>query len=123
MSEPVDIATQLVREFAALNTATERAHQAIADMRAERKLLSSLLIEVREAVQQRAETMIEAALTPALELLGEKTKEAMDRSVERVGQQIDHYLELALGQDALAKAKGYEPIPDLIARVKREGRA
>lgn len=66
-------AETLAREFAALNTATERAHQVLADMRAERKLLASLLIDV----------------------------------------------EISLGMDADAKAKGYESIPELIARAKR----
>jgi predicted transcriptional regulator len=116
-------AAELAAEYARLNEATRRSHEVIADMRAERKLLGELLVEVREATHQRAETMIESAVTAGLQVLGEKTEEAMARSVERVGQKIDHYLEIALGLDALSKAKGREPIPDLIARAKREGRA
>lgn len=119
----MNAAEQLAQEFAALNTAIERAHQAIADLRTERKLLADLLIEVREATQQRASTMIEEAVTAGLKELGDQTEAAMAKAVERVGERIDHYLAIALGQDALTKAKGQESIPELIERLKREGRA
>jgi hypothetical protein len=93
--EPVDIATQLMREFAALNTATERAHQAIADMRAERKLLDERRTELHTLAKQigavtskAAEVLIEAEVNRQLEALGPKIQDSLNGAVATASRKL-----------------------------------
>jgi hypothetical protein len=118
MSEPVDIATQLMREFAALNTATERAHRAIADMRAERKMLAALRIEVREATQRRAEEMVIEEVRRALDEMVPKCKAAVDEAVEKVFGKFDRITKMLTGEEGHPDRP---PIESLIAKAKQAG--
>ena len=118
MAEPVDIATQLMREFAALNTATERAHQAISDMRAERKLLSALLIEVREATQQRAEALIEAAVVPNVEKMNAALLKATDQATDQVFARFEKLAKMITGEEGHPDRP---PLAGIIADAKRAG--
>ena len=112
----------MAQEFAALNEATRRAHEAIADMRTERKLMAEQLAEVRKELDGSVEKRLDAEVKRQLANLGEATQKAMDDSVERVGRKIDEYLELSIGTDAYSKLKGRQPIPDLIREARKDGR-
>lgn len=121
MPEPKTPAQQLAEEFAALNEATRRAHEAIADMRAERRLLTEQLAAVRAELHNGVKTILEAQVEAAVSELGKATEKAMRDTVARVDQQIDYYLETALGQDAYSRLKGRPTVPEMVAEARRNG--
>jgi hypothetical protein len=116
---PESTAETLAREFAALNTATQRAHQVLADMRAERKLLSALLIEVREATQQRAEALVETAVVREVDKMDQAVQKAIAMAEERVFARFDRLTRMITGEEGHPDRP---PLEDLIREAQQRGR-
>lgn len=109
----------LAAEYERLNQAIRRSHEAIADMRAERKLLTDLLIEVREATQQRADAMVETEVRRALDQMIPTVNKAMDQAVEKVFAKFDRLTRMITGEEGNPDRP---PLEDLITKAKQEGR-
>jgi hypothetical protein len=113
----------LAREFAALNTATERAHAALADLRSERSLLAderraaeAVRAEVRSLINDQCSEAIGECVRAQLAQFEPAVKAEMDRSVTKVRASFDRLESLYLGL-----ADNQIPIEDLfVERVARE---
>lgn len=118
-----DPATVLAREYAALNEATRRAHEAIADMRAERQLLNKELAAARTELADGVKGLLEAEVQKGLQQFHEATRKAMSDAVTHVDEQLQKYLDVALGTDPTNKAMGRMGIPALIREARDRERA
>lgn len=140
MSEPLSVAGQLAKEYAALNTATERAHTAIKDLAAERALLrsdreaarnelraeiaaiTSLCERLTRITTKRAEDMIEAEVRRQFIHLVPQVRKLLEGALERVSSEFDSVTKLILGRFG---ADGSDAEKDFMrsvrAKVEREG--
>jgi len=89
---PVD-ATELTEAFAAINEATRKAHELIADMRAERALLAADLKAVHDAraglrddINEQSSELIGECVAAHLAEFEPSVKAQMDRSVAKVDE-------------------------------------
>ena len=91
-----DTVTELAREFAALNSATTKAHELLADLRAERRLLAEDLKAIHEAraglredINKQSSDLIGECVAVHLAQFEPTVREQMDRSVEKVARTFD----------------------------------
>ncbi|MEU4578976.1 hypothetical protein [Nonomuraea sp. NPDC023979] len=92
-------------------------HGLLKDMRAERRAIEQLLDDIPAKVDARIEERVKAGL----EVLGEQTKEAMDRAVAKVGREFDRLEAILTGTDPASRRQGKRPLEELF-REHREGR-
>ena len=111
-------AEELAAEYARLNEATRRSHEAIADMRAERKLLSALLVEVREATQQRAEAIVETVVVREVDKMDRAVQKAIAQAEERVFARFERLTKMITGEEGHPDRP---PLEGLIAKAKQAG--
>jgi hypothetical protein len=105
----------LAEEFAALNEAVRKSHEAIADMKTERRLMAATLTELRNMINGDVKKLLHDEVAKQVADLGKATDQAMRDAVARVDLKVNQYLELSLGTDAYSKLKGLTSIPDMIA--------
>jgi hypothetical protein len=86
-------------------------------MRAERKLLSALLIEVREAAQHRAEAMIQAEVNRQLGALVPKVQGHLDGAVLAVRNRFEEIERIIFN-----RAGDPNGLKNAVVEAKREGR-
>ena len=106
MSGAESTAEALAREFAALNKATERAHRAIADLRAarselraEREAVEELCKKVGTVTAKRAQDILEAELQRQFEPLVPQVAELLDKSRAHIARKFDDFADLLMGKD------------------------
>lgn len=109
MGEPLTLA----EEYARLNDATRAAHEAIKDLRTERRLLA----EERAAITKTVTDLMEEAVEAEVGKLAAATQDAMTEAVARVDAKIDEYVAVALGQDKRTRRKGLPSIPEMAEQV------
>lgn len=99
-------AEDLAREFAALNKATQKAHEAIAQLRQERALLR----EEREKVEALCKTMgtvtsmrateiLEAEVTRQFVPMVDEIATLLDNSRALVSKKFDEFADLLMGKE------------------------
>lgn len=106
---PADEMRGLIRE----------GHGLLKDMRAERRMIEQLLDGIPDKVNKR----IEDAVRVGLETLGEKTREAMDASVAKVGREFDRLEAIFTGTERKMHRQGKPPLEDLIREHRESGGA
>lgn len=111
-------AEDLAAEYASLNEALRKSHEAIADMRTERQLLTGLLAEVKAATTSSAEQMIEAELNRQLEALAPKVTAELDRAADAVCVKFDRFARILTGEDGPPGSPGLEK---LLTKAKQGG--
>jgi hypothetical protein len=101
MADPMTLA----QEFAALNEATRRAHEAIADMRTERRLLAderkaaeAIRGEIRKMVLDNCGSLIGETVASQLDQFVPDMKEAMEKSKASVEEAFTRLENLYLGK-------------------------
>lgn len=107
-------AADLAREFAALNDAIRKSHELLADMRAERKLMGQLLLDVRAEIKGGVAGLINAEVEKQINVLGVETEEAIRRTVKKVNTIFDNYISVCLGTDPQSVKEGRAPVPELV---------
>lgn len=124
MSGPESTAEALAREFAALNKATERAHKAIADMRAARAELRAEADEVRKlcrdmgaVTSKTAVELMGTEISRQLDTLMPEVHKALDQSVRKVNAKFDSFADLLLGKN---EPDGKD-LESLVAEARRHG--
>lgn len=87
----VDVVTDLAREFAALNAATTKAHELLADLRAERRLLADDLkavdaarVALRDDINEQCSALIGDCVRSQLAEFEPSMKRQMEKSVAKV---------------------------------------
>lgn len=126
----VDVVTDLAREFAAVNEATKKAHELLADMRAERRLLADDLkavdaarVALREDIREQCGELIGERVASLLESFEPAVKSQMDRSVAKVAETFDKLETLYL----CGNGPDPKPIEDMVLNkiaeiiIKRRG--
>lgn len=92
-------------------------HGLLKDMRAEKRAIEQLLDGIPDKVNKR----IEDAVRVGLETLGEKTREAMDASVAKVGREFDRLEAVFTGTERKMHRQGKPPLEDLIREHNERG--
>jgi uncharacterized coiled-coil DUF342 family protein len=112
-----DTATELAREFAALNEAARKAHEVLADMRAERKLLAAELKDVHEAraglradINEQCSDLINDCVRTQLETLVPEMQRHHEISVAKVDESFTRLQNLYLCGDG----PDPKPIEDMV---------
>ena len=103
-------------EIEALRAATREAHEALKDLRTERRAVQQLVDGIEGRVQRAVAALIETQVTEQLAALGKVTRKAMDDSVAKVHREFDRLERIFTGRD-----NSHEPLEDLILR--RQGRS
>ena len=106
-----------VPAVADLREAIREAHGVIKDMRTERRAIEALL----DGIPARVDARIEHQLVADLEVLGRRTKQAMDASVARVNREFDRLADILMGRDPESRAAGRAPLDELIPRAVQAG--
>jgi len=84
-------------EVAALRQATREAHEALKDLRAERRAVEQLVAGIEGRVQRAVTDLMKAQVAEQVATLGEATRRAMDESVAKVGREFDRLAAIYLG--------------------------
>jgi len=84
-------AADLAREFAAINAAIQKSHEVLADMRAERKLMGQMLLDVRAEIKDGVQGLVAAEVKKCV------------------------------GTDPQSVREGKTPVPDLVQEARRTG--
>lgn len=107
----------LAQEFAALNEATRRAHEAIADMRAERRLLADerkaaevIRGEITQLINDQCSAAIGECVDEQLQQFVPAMVTQMDKSKASIEATFDELKNLYLGMGS----PNTEPIEDLV---------
>ena len=110
-------AEDLAREFAALNAAITKAHELLADLRAERRLLADDLRAVdvarrslRDDINEQCSALIEDCVRTQLAQLHEATTEQMRVSVRKVDESFTQLQNLYL----CGNGPDPKPIEDIV---------
>jgi rRNA-processing protein FCF1 len=112
-----DTATDLAREFAALNAAMTKAHELLADLRAERRLLAEDLkvvdiarAQLRKDINDQCGALIEDCVRTQLEQLIPQMKQQHEFAVKRVDESFTRLQNLYL----CGNGPDPEPIEDMV---------
>lgn len=100
-------------EIQALRAATREAHEALQDLRAERRRVEQLLTQVDDRVKRAVTSLIEEAVKRDLAELGQVTHKAMHDAVAKVCREFDRLARIYLGRDA----DGTETLEELTRRA------
>jgi len=84
-------------EVAALREATREAHEALKDLRTERRAVEQLVAGIEGRVQRAVADLIEAQVAEQVAALGKVTEKAMADSVAKVGREFDRLAAIYLG--------------------------
>lgn len=110
-------AEELAREFAALNAAIAKSHEVLVDMRAERKLMGQMLLDVRSTIKDGVTGLIEAEVAKQIGVLGVETEAAIRKTVRKINVIFDNYIQICLGTDAQSVREGKTPVPELVQKA------
>ena len=86
-------------EIEALRQATRQAHEALKDLRTERRAVEQLVAGIEGRVQRAVAVLIETQVAAQVAALGKVTEKAMDDSVAKVGREFDRLAAIYLGRD------------------------
>jgi hypothetical protein len=116
-------AADLARELAALNAAIKKSHEALADMRAERKLLAQLLADIRAEIKDGVRALVDAEVEKQIAVLSVETDEAIRQTVKKINTIFDNYIAECLGTDPQSAREGKTPVPDIVRKARSMGMA
>lgn len=86
-------------ELAQLREATREAHEALKDLRTERRAIEQLIAGVEGRVRRAVADLIEAQVAEQIAALGKVTEKAMRDSVAKVGREFDRLAAIYVGRD------------------------
>lgn len=103
---------------AQLREEIREARGVLKDLRYEIKNARDLAATTRQLATELAQTQIkdilEAEVTKQVGILGEKTSEAMRKSVDKVNSEFDRLRDLLLGHERVADGREDRSIPELL---------
>lgn len=92
-------ATRTPDEIAVLREATRQAHEALKDLRTERRAVEQLVAGIEGRVQRAVADLIEAQVAEQVAALAKVTDKAMRDSVAKVERSFDRLERILTGQD------------------------
>lgn len=104
-----------------LREATRAAHEAIQDLRAATKDARQALGAIDQAIDQataRVDETVERRIVAQLDDLAKATKQAMDRSVAKVGREFDRLEAIFTGRDPESVREGKPPLEELLRKAR-----
>lgn len=105
-----DAVTQAAQD---LREAVREAHEALKDLRAERRAVQELL----DGLPAKVDARIEHQLAQGLDALGRETRKAIDAATEKVTAEFDHLADILMGRTAQDRRQGLQPLDDLIRQA------
>lgn len=96
-----------------LREAVREAHEALQDLKAERRAVQQLL----DGIPAKVDARIERQVTEGLEALGRETRKAIDAATEKVTAEFDNLADLLMGRTAPDRRQGLPPLDDLIRQA------
>ncbi|WP_066373936.1 hypothetical protein [Herbidospora mongoliensis] len=104
-------------EIEELRAAIREGHELLKDLRTAHKDLRTLQAEVVgliDGIPAKVDARIVAAVTKGLETLGDQTKQAMEKNVEKVAREFDRLQEIFTGTDPQSRREGKASLENML---------